>query len=182
MNNSSGSSRSVDSEIIDYYSRKFSEAQRLGAGPSRLEFLRTLDVLERLLPPAPAVVLDVGGAAGRYACWLAKKGHKVHLIDPVEKHIKQAGQASASQPDHPITKLQTGDARALNHQDSFADIILFMGPMYHLVEYSDRITALHEAYRVLKKGGLLVATAISRFAFFVCCQQKIREINIFKWL
>ncbi len=38
-----------------------------------------------------------------------------------------------------------------------------MGPLYHLSERADRGKALHEAWRVLKPGGLLAAAAISRF-------------------
>jgi SAM-dependent methyltransferase len=39
-----------------------------------------------------------------------------------------------------------------------------MGPLYHLVEASDRLLALREAARVLVTGGVLVAAAISRYA------------------
>ena len=39
-----------------------------------------------------------------------------------------------------------------------------MGPLYHLQNKSDRIKALNEAHRVLKKGGLLIAAGISKFS------------------
>jgi ubiquinone/menaquinone biosynthesis C-methylase UbiE len=39
-----------------------------------------------------------------------------------------------------------------------------MGPLYHLLEYEDRLAALRESCRILKKGGLLFAAGISRFA------------------
>ena len=35
------------------------------------------------------------------------------------------------------------------------------GPLYHLTERVDRLTALHEAHRVLRSGGLLLAVGIS---------------------
>ncbi|MFD0786413.1 class I SAM-dependent methyltransferase, partial [Micromonospora azadirachtae] len=57
-------------EIMDYY-RQGGERDRLAAGAGRLEFLRTWDVLTRVLPDPPAVVLDVGGATGVYAGPLA---------------------------------------------------------------------------------------------------------------
>lgn len=43
---------------------------------------------------------------------------------------------------------------------------MFFGPLYHLLKRSDRIKALTEAYRTLKKGGLLFAVGVSRFAAF----------------
>ncbi len=41
--------------------------------------------------------------------------------------------------------------------------ILVLGPLYHLVEQDSRISALREAFRVLKNGGMLFVAAISRY-------------------
>ena len=49
-------------EIGAYYDRG-EEQRRLGDW-GRLEFLRTRELLARFLPAPPAIVLDVGGAAG----------------------------------------------------------------------------------------------------------------------
>lgn len=46
----------LPTEVMDYY-RRGGERRRLLAGQGRLEYLRTLDVLTRVLPPAPASVL-----------------------------------------------------------------------------------------------------------------------------
>jgi SAM-dependent methyltransferase len=42
-------------------------------------------------------------------------------------------------------------------------MVLLLGPLYHLVDQRDRLTALGEALRVLRPGGVLVAAAISRW-------------------
>jgi ubiquinone/menaquinone biosynthesis C-methylase UbiE len=39
-----------------------------------------------------------------------------------------------------------------------------LGPLYHLIEYADRLQALREARRILKAGGVLFGAAVSRFA------------------
>jgi SAM-dependent methyltransferase len=44
------------------------------------------------------------------------------------------------------------------------DIVLLLGPLYHLPAASDRAQALSEAMRVLRPGGRLFAAGISRFA------------------
>ena len=150
-------------EMIAHY-QTGDEAQRLSSGVHQLELARTQEILERYLPPPPAVVLDVGGGPGLYSCWLAKQGYEVHLVDPVPTHVEQAKRASDQQPDHPIASLAIGDARSLDRPDDSVDVLLLMGPLYHLTQRTDRVAALREANRVLKPRGLLLAGAISRFA------------------
>ncbi len=150
-------------EILPHYER-FDEADRLARGSGLLEYARMRELIQRFLSPPPGVVLDVGGGPGRYSCWLAESGYEVHLIDPVEKHVKQAREASESQSHHPLASVTRGDARSINHGDGSADAVLLMGPLYHLTARDQRLKALGEAHRVLKPGGLLVAKAINRFA------------------
>lgn len=149
-------------EIIQYY-QEVAEEGRLLAGPSQLEFLRTKEIVFRYLPPPPATVLDVGGAAGAYALWLAEKGYHVHLIDAVPRLVEEARRRSAASP-NPIRTCEVGDARDLRFPDSTADAVLLLGPLYHLTEATDRLCALRQAYRVLRPGGVMFAAAISRYA------------------
>jgi ubiquinone/menaquinone biosynthesis C-methylase UbiE len=152
---------SADEEIAAYYNRGH-EQERL-AGVSRLEFLRTRELLERHLPEPPAVVLDVGGGPGAYALWLAERGYEVHLLDAIELHVDQA-RAAAEEQRLELASAVVGDARELPQADGSVDAVLLLGPLYHLQERDDRLRALEEARRVLRPGGLLAAAAISRFA------------------
>ncbi len=151
----------VDAEILAYYEHGL-ERGRLASGRQRIEFLRIWDLLERFLPAAPARVLDVGGGAGAYAIPLAAAGYEVHLIDPVPLHVEQAAAASR-QAGIPLAGISAGDARDLPVADDRADAVLLLGPLYHLTSREDRITALREARRVLRPGGIVVAKALSRF-------------------
>src|SRR5687768_15169339 len=72
----------IPSEILDYYDRG-KEELRLNDSLGRLERIRTWEILERYLPPAPSCVLDVGGGTGVYALPLSARGYEVHLVDPV---------------------------------------------------------------------------------------------------
>src|SRR5262245_61803516 len=119
-------------EILGYY-QAGQEAGRLENPFSRWEKVRTFDLLDRFLPPAPAVVLDVGGGAGAYAFPLAQRGYVVDLIDPVPLHIEQAKELAASGLPSPRS-LQIGDARAIPCADGAADAVLFLGPLYHLID------------------------------------------------
>jgi ubiquinone/menaquinone biosynthesis C-methylase UbiE len=148
----------VDEEIRAYYETGV-ERDRLTEGYSRVEFERTKEILGRYLPSEPARVLDVGGGPGAYAEWLAEQGHVVRLVDAASLHVDQALERAQGR-----FSAVLGDARALDEADGSYDIVLLLGPLYHLVEREERLTALLEARRVLRPGGLVAAAAISRFA------------------
>jgi predicted SAM-dependent methyltransferase len=52
----------------------------------------------------------------------------------------------------------------LEFEDGIANAVLLHGPLYHLVESEEHLHSLSEAHRVLRSGGHLFATRISRFA------------------
>jgi SAM-dependent methyltransferase len=149
--------------MLDYYARG-GERERLDEAYFPLERARTQELLRRHLPPPPRVVLDVGGAAGAYAFWLAEAGYEVHLVDPVPLHVRQADEASGTGSGGRLASARTGDARRLEFGDAAADAVLMLGPLYHLTERAQRLAALAEARRVLRPGGLVFAAAICRFA------------------
>lgn len=144
--------------VLAFYRDRYDESQRLVSSPAgRLEFRRTQQLLRRLLPPPPAAILDVGGGTGIHARWLADDGYDVHLFDPVPEHVTKARKHAGFTAD-------VGDARALPVADKSVDAVLLLGPLYHLIEATDRRKALAEAVRVLRPGGLVMAAAISRYA------------------
>jgi ubiquinone/menaquinone biosynthesis C-methylase UbiE len=153
-----------DAEILTFYGRGFEEGRLWGGAQGRLEYLRTMELLSRYLPPAPATVLDIGGGAGGYALPLARDGYSVHLIDPIPLHVEQAKARSRDQPEAPLAGAEVGDARSLSQKDANADAVLLLGPLYHLTARDDRLRALREAGRVVRPGGVVLAAAISRFA------------------
>jgi ubiquinone/menaquinone biosynthesis C-methylase UbiE len=149
-------------EVVEYY-EEYAEESRLQQGPSQLERDRTQDILRRVLPPPPARVVDVGGAAGVYSAWLASLGYDVRLLDASPRLVAEARRRNAT-ASSPIASLDVGDARALPYDGDSADAVLVMGPLYHLTSRADRVTALAEARRVLVPGGVVAVAAISRFA------------------
>lgn len=156
--------KNLPQEIFDYYS-EYEESHRLEkSAPGKLEFERTLDVLYRHLPRPPAVVMDVGGGPGVYAEWLLENTYEVHLIDPVERHVEQARDRLSDITLPTVYSINQGDARKLDRDDNSVDVVLLLGPLYHLTKEADRHQALAEAHRVLKPGGRIFAAAISRFA------------------
>lgn len=150
-------------EIHDFYSREYDEDARLATGIPRFEFERSKDIIGRLLPAAGGAVLDIGGGTGHYAFWLAGLGFRATLVDLVERHIDIARARAVRGGPAPVAMV-TGDARRLDAPDASADLVLLMGPLYHLTERSDRLAALREARRVARPGAAVAAAAISRYA------------------
>ncbi|MER5548079.1 methyltransferase domain-containing protein [Streptomyces sp. NPDC002589] len=144
-------------EIVRFYTETIDEADRLTTtADGRLELVRTQELLRRYLPTPPARILDIGGGPGVHARWLVEDGYSVHLVDPIPRHVEQAKATGAT--------VEVGDARRLTAADGSADVVLLLGPLYHLIDRADREQALAEAYRVLKPGGLLAAAGINRYS------------------
>jgi Methyltransferase domain len=99
----------IDPAIESHYGTGYERARLFPGGKPTLEFVRSLELLERLLPAPPAAVLDVGGGPGTYATPLAARGYRVHLVDPVplrgewadprrREHILFAARATETEP------------------------------------------------------------------------------------
>jgi SAM-dependent methyltransferase len=132
------------------------EDARMVDDRNAVEWLRSQELLRRWLPPAPGLILDIGGATGRYAGWLETRGYAVRLLDLVPKHVALARSRG-------IAAL-VGDARHLPFATESADAVVMLGPLYHLPDPDDRAAALAEAARCVKPGGVVVAAAMSRWA------------------
>jgi ubiquinone/menaquinone biosynthesis C-methylase UbiE len=153
----------IDPEIDSHYGTGHERSRLFPGGTPSLEFVRSMELLERLLPTPPASLLDVGGGPGTYAAPLARRGYHVHLVDPVRLHVDQAHQVAGGDPAAGFTAA-LGDARELSEADESQDAVLLFGPLYHLTEAAHRRQALAEASRVLRPGGRLLAAAVCRFA------------------
>ena len=133
-------------------------------GQGKIDRDRSRELLTRFLPSPPARILDIGGGPGGHACWLARRGYEVHLIDIVPLHVELAGQASLQQAEFQLASAEVGDACSLSWDDGSIDAALLFGPLYHLTDRRDRLRALSETHRVVRPGGIVLAVGISRFA------------------
>ena len=156
----------MNTDAITTFYSSGGEKNRLDLDIFRLEGLRTKEIILRFLTKQALNILDVGGGAGFYSFWLTGLGHNVSLVDLSPKNIELADEY-AKQHQLSLRTCETGDATDLNFPDDQFDIVLLLGPLYHLTEEKERIKALSEAKRVLKSGGILLAAVISRYASLI---------------
>ena len=129
---------------------------------NRPEFLITCRYIDRYIKVGDKV-LDIGGGPGRYSLWLAEKGCDVTLFDLSPQNVSFAKRKVAERG-LTLTAL-AGDARTVDESvKGLYDCILLMGPLYHLLEESDRIKAINASLRLLKPGGVIFVSFINSFA------------------
>ena len=144
-------------EVLSFYDAG-AEIGRLERGLGKVEYWRTKEILSPFVG-GQKVIYDIGGGVGVYSSWLASMGHKVHLLELSPTAVKYA--CTHQNPESPFAA-QVGDARELPYPSESADVVLLMGPLYHLQQKQERQSVLSEAFRVLKKGGILAVAGISR--------------------
>ena len=155
------SDKGIPDEILEHYEQAVDEDLRLRQGLGELELLRTQEIIRRHLPPGSARILDVGGASGIHAEWLLEDGHSVHLVDPLPGHVEQATERLEK---YDGFSAEVGDPGTLKAANRSYDAALLLGPLYHLTESADRVTAWSEARRVVTSHGLVFGVSITRYA------------------
>jgi len=151
-------------KVEAFYETAYNEEGRMERNP--LEFIRCKEIISRYLRGRPMEIADIGGAAGAFSYWLAEQGHRVHLLDFTPLHIEQA-KKRGKKLGLTLASYHCADARSLPFLDDSMDVVLLMGPLYHLQDRDDRLRCLSQAMRVLKPGGVLLCEAISRYASLV---------------
>ncbi|GAA0230692.1 methyltransferase domain-containing protein [Haladaptatus pallidirubidus] len=141
------------------------EWERLDRDPvTRMEFENTTDYLETHLPES-GHVLDVGGAAGRYACWLAERGYDVTLVDVSAKQVELARENADKRGLEAQISAEQGDVRDLRFEaDRFDAVCCLGGPLSHVVDDAERATAMAELRRVASTDSPVFVSVIGRFA------------------
>lgn len=140
--------------VIDFYNN-YDEEGRLMRKSRMPEYLNTMKYIEKYLSP-DSKIIEIGAGTGRYSLALAKRGYDVtavelvpHNIDVMKKKVKS----------HHNIKIYEGNACDLSMFESETyDIVLLLGPMYHLFTDEDKYKAMSEAIRVAKTGGVIYSS------------------------
>jgi len=118
-----------------------------------LEFAINKAWIARFLPPPGASILDLGGGPGRYSIWLADRGYRVTLADLSPDLLAIARDKSHEAGVHLQDIVEANAIDLSRFSDSAFDAVLCLGPMYHLLEQTDRERVAAELSRILKPRG-----------------------------
>ena len=97
---------------------------------------------------------------------LAKQGHKVTLSDISSSELELAEDHAKSE-NVLLEKIVQADARDLGSFFSAKeeyDVVLLLGPLYHLLEESERIRTLEDCISITKLGGFIICSFVTKFA------------------
>ncbi len=151
---------------IEEYYGKFNEEKRFDSRHGQVEYRVTMRYIDALIEdlkkdPSQISIIDIGAGTGRYAVPLAERGYDVRAVEPVKHNYSRMKLKSDKLKCHQL------DARRLKGiPDDQFDIVIMLGPMYHLFSHEDKLTALMEAKRVAKSGGMiLVGYCMNEYAF-----------------
>lgn len=150
--------------VVESY-ENYQEENRLTTNNSRrIEFLTTVRVLDELFKDKKTI-LDCASGTGVYSFYFSEKGHDVTATDITPRHIEYIRNELKNKSYNIKTAVLDATDMSVFADDSF-DVVLNMGPFYHLVDKDAREKCLRESIRVLKKGGLLVTAYIPRYYVF----------------
>lgn len=147
-------------ELEQYYN-KFNEEKRLNSRHGNVEFITSMKYIHEYLESShPSKILDIGAGTGRYSVPLAEEGHDVTAVELVKYNLGILKKKNSS------VKAYQGNALNLKRfPDDEFDLVLVFGPMYHLYSFEEKVQALKEAKRVVKKDGvILVAYCMNEYS------------------
>ncbi len=141
-------------EILNkFYNEICDEDTRLDSKHAQLEFLTTDRYVQKYLKPG-CRILEVGAGTGKYSLYYAKQGYKVNAIEYVQSNLDVLKSKITNEMD---IVAEQGDAVDLSRfADNMFDLVLVLGPLYHLYAEEDIHKCIREAKRVCKKDGIMM--------------------------
>jgi len=151
----------VQEEYMEYYA-KFDEDNRLVCqNITRIEFDTTTSILGNYIAPESHVT-ELGAATGRYSLHYAQQGMKVSAVELVPELVEQLND-NAKRKSLNLSVYEANATDVSFIENDSQDVVLILGPLYHIQSKSDREAVLQEAHRILKPNGVVAIAYISRF-------------------
>lgn len=149
---------------VEVHYNSYSEENRFEKDlQHKTEFILTNYWINRYLKKRMKI-LEIGAGTGAYSLMLAKNGYQVDALELVQHNLDIL--KSKITPEMHINANQGNALNMSMYEDNSFDIVLCLGPLYHL-ENEDRKKCIDEAIRVCKPNGYLFFAYISNCLTFV---------------
>lgn len=148
------------SELEKYYN-KFNEDKRLLSRHGIVEFTTTTKYIDEVLQiiatqksknndDSQISIADIGAGTGRYTKYYFDKGYSITAVELVKQNLVRLKEKCPQ-----VTAYQQNALNLKKLKSNSFDVVLLLGPMYHLFD-NDKITALNEAKRIVKNNGFII--------------------------
>ncbi len=162
-----------DKMYIQYGDGMREDGRAASSRTTMLEFHYTIRHLNGYITPDDRI-LEVGCATGYYGMYYADKCREYVGIDICPAHI-ELFRAKIEKSGLKNVSCQVGDATNLKVEDASFDVVLCLGPMYHLPK-EERTLVFAECSRVCKAGGILAFAYINKIGVYAgaCVHDSLR--------
>lgn len=150
--------------VVDNYEHYREEDRLTTNNGRRIEFITTARIMDEWLKGEKRI-LDCAAGTGIYAFHLADRGHQVTATDITPRHIELIQRQAREQKRQMESFVLDATDMGVFADESF-DVVLNMGPFYHLLTREQRDQCMRESLRVLKRGGLIFTSYIPRYYVF----------------
>jgi ubiquinone/menaquinone biosynthesis C-methylase UbiE len=150
-----------------YAGKANQEWERLCSTPiMRIEYMVTTHVLNRYLPNT-GLILDAGSGPGRYTVDLVHKGYRVVMFDLLREMLQLGQQKVAETKMQEMVMLVEGNIVTLPYKEKSFDAVICLGaPLSHITDSQARSNAVAEIARVVKQGGQVFLTGMTRLTSY----------------
>jgi len=137
----------------------FNEDSRLNhSNAAKVEFITTANFIEKHLKQGDKLI-DIGAGTGEYSIHYANKGYSVTAVELADNNISVF--KNKLTPDLDVNLTQGNACDLSMFSDNTFDIVLLLGPLYHISDLSERKKCINEARRVCKQEGIIFVAYIS---------------------
>lgn len=139
--------------LNNFYNEICDEDSRFDDKHNQLEFLTTIKYIDKYLKENDRI-LEVGAGTGAYSLYYAQKGFQVNSIEYVQHNLDILNSKITETMN---IHAEQGDAIDLSRfEDNSFDLVLVLGPLYHLYTEEDIRKCIYEARRVCKNNGIIM--------------------------
>lgn len=150
-----------------------------------IEFLLTMDTITEILdsfPDKKAIVADVGCGTGNYTIPVSARAHMVFACDLMENLLDQLRFKAHANNCRNIVPICTSAENLSAIKSDSCDLVLCMGPMYHLSSLDARKRCIEECKRIVKDKGVILFTYLNPRALWANIKRNKLTVSEFEIL